>query len=79
MAKSGTDFLSNPAAGNIVSELAKAAAANPKAAEQIVGEIAKTVPEIANNKELGEGSASMIQLTLSWCVGAYFELKLKML
>ena len=70
------DFLSNPAAGNIVSELAKAAAANPEAAEQIVGEIAKTVPEIANNKELGEGSASMIQLhqdTRRWCVATYFN------
>ena len=43
-----------------MSELAKAAAANPKAAEKIVGEIAKTVPEIANNKEIGEGSASKI-------------------
>ena len=45
-----------------MSELAKAAAANPKAAEKVVGEIAKTVPEIANNKEIGEASATMIQL-----------------
>ena len=59
VAKSGSDFLNTPGpAGDIVSELVKAAAKNPEAAKEIASEIAKTVPEIAKNKELGEETSS---------------------
>ena len=55
VAKSGADFLNTPGQpGDIVSELVKTVAKNPAAAEKIASEIAKTVPEIANNKKLGE-------------------------
>lgn len=42
-----------------MNELVKAAAANPEAAREIAGELAKTVPEIAKNKELGEEPAAI--------------------
>ena len=59
VAKSGSDFLNTPGSTDIVNELVKAAAANPEAAREIAGELAKTVPEIAKNKELGEEPAAI--------------------
>ena len=40
-----------------MSQIVKAAAENPEAAKEIASEIAKTVPELAKNKELGEEPA----------------------